>query len=110
MADRNHDHYVFQDLDLMGNNISEVRNISSDDDLTLAASSSKEVIVNSDTQFNEDVNIGTSSSNKELTVNGESHFNDDVDISFGKTLTISGVKISWDDGTQSLIFENENTN
>ena len=45
MADnRNHDHYVFQDLDLLGNNIKNVRNVSSDDDLTLAAKSGEEII------------------------------------------------------------------
>lgn len=112
MADaRDHSYFVYQDIDLKKNNIENVREVSSDDDLTLAAGSSKKVIVDSKSQFKGDVLIqGTDgSSNPALTVSGKSSLQDNVVIGTSNTdtthnLTVSGVKIFWDDTSGSLIF------
>ena len=107
MADnRNHDHYVFQDLDLLGNKIKNVRNVSSDDDLTLAAKSDsdKKVIVESLSSFQKKLTVTAGG----LEVTGNSTFNDNVTIGNEKTLTISGVRIQWNNTTKSLEFINTN--
>lgn len=109
MADsRKHDHYVFQDLDLLGNNIKSVRNVSSDDDLTLAAKSGKEVISKSPAHFEKKVVIDAQSNDNSLEVNGKSVFNDDVTIGAAdnsKNLIIDGVKVYWNDSVKTLVFE-----
>ena len=111
---RNHDHYVFQDLDLLGNEIKNVRKVSSDDDLTLAAGSNNDVIVNSETHIKGNVLIqGTDANNnpapKTLTVSGTSLLKDNVVIGTSNTdtthdLTVAGVRIFWDNNSGSLIF------
>lgn len=96
--DRNHDHYVFQDLDLFGNEIKQVKRISSNGDITLESTSSdKKILIKSDTSLD-----------KSLTVDGKSYLNDNVVIANEKTLTISGVRIEWDDTSRSLLFFNTN--
>ena len=121
MADnRNHDHYVFQDLDLLGNEIKNVRKVSSDDKLTLAAGSNNDVIVDSGSQFKGNVLIqGTDANNnpasRNLTVSGTSSLKDNVVIGASETdtthnLTVSGVKIFWDNTSESLIFMKNTSN
>ena len=109
MPDRVYDHYVLQDLDLLGNDIKEVNDISaaSGDDLTLTAGTAKKVKIKSDSDIEGNVSI---TDNKTLTVSGTSEFNNHVTIASGKTLTISGVLIKWDETTKSLIFVNNNDN
>ena len=106
--DRIHDHYVFQDLDLLGNDIKEVNDISaaSSDDLILTAGTNKKVKINSDSDIKGNVSI---TDNKTLTVSGTSEFKDNVTIDPGKNLTISGVRIEWDAITQSLVFIKTNS-
>jgi hypothetical protein len=117
---RNHDHYVFQDLDLLGNEIKNVRKVSSDDDLTLAAGSNNDVIVNSETHIKGNVLIqGTDANNnpapKTLTVSGTSLLKDNVVIGTSNTdtthdLTVAGVRIFWDDTSGSLVFMKNTSN
>ena len=112
MADsRNHDHYVFQDLDLLGNNIENVRKVSSDDTLTLATKSGKEIISKSPAHFEKKVTIDAQSDNNSLEVGGKSLLKDNVVIGTSETdtthtLTVAGVKIRWE--SDSLIFEKVN--
>ena len=115
MADsRNHDHYVFQDLDLLGNKIKNVREVSSDDDLTLAAGSNKKIIADSESHFKGDVLIQGTDGNddpvpKTLTVSGTSSLKDNVVIGTSESdtshnLTVAGVRIFWDSTSGSLVF------
>ena len=121
MADaRDHSYFVYQDIDLKKNNIENARKVSSDDDLTLAAGSSKKVIVDSKSQFKGDVLIQGTDSNdnavpKTLTVSGTSSLKDNVVIGTSETdtthnLTVSGVKIFWDNTSESLIFMKNTSN
>lgn len=113
MANRESDHYVFQDLDLLGNNIKNVRNVSSDDDLTLAAKSGEEIISKSPAHFEKKVVIDAQSNDNSLEVGGKSLLKDNVVIGTLETdrthtLTVAGVKIKWDTTSNSLIFEKVN--
>ena len=108
---RDHSHFVYQDIDLKKNNIENVRKVSSDDDLTLAAGSNKKIIADSESHFKGDTLIqGTDgSSNPALTVSGKSSLQDNVVIGTSETdtthnLTVSGVKIFWDSNSGSLVF------
>jgi len=115
MADaRDHSYFVYQDIDLKKNNIENVRKVSSDDDLTLAAGSNNDVIVNSETHIKGNVLIQGTDSNdniapKTLTVSGTSSLKDNVVIGTSNTdtthnLTVAGVRIFWDNNSGSLIF------
>lgn len=117
---RDHSYFVYQDIDLKKNNIENVRKVSSDDDLTLAAGSNNDVIVNSETHIKGNVLIQGTDSNdniapKTLTVSGTSSLKDNVVIGTSETdtshnLTVSGVKIFWDNTSESLIFMKNTSN
>jgi len=112
---RDHSHFVYQDIDLKKNNIENVRKVSSDDDLTLAAGSGKDIVSKSPTYFEKKVTIDAQSNNEvSLDVKGTSLLEKDVIIGeFAgdntQTLTVASVKIRWDSDSNSLIFEKVQT-
>lgn len=115
MAERKSDHYVFQDLDLLGNNIKNVRKVSSDDGLTLVAESGKDIVSESPAHFEKKVTIDAQSNDEvSLDVKGTSLLEKNVIIGASatdntQTLTVAGVKIRWDTTSNSLIFEKVQT-
>ena len=108
---RDHSHFVYQDIDLKKNNIDNVRKVSSDDDLTLAAGAGKDIVSKSPTHIEKKVTIDAQSNNEvSLDVKGTSLLEKDVIIGASatdntQTLTVAGVRIKWDTTSNSLIFE-----
>lgn len=107
---RDHSYFVYQDIDLKKNNIKNVRKVSSDDDLTLAAGSGKDIVSKSPTHIEKKVTVDAQSSGVSLDVKGTSLLEKDVIIGASatdntQTLTVAGVRIKWDTTSNSLIFE-----
>ena len=127
---RNHDYYVFQDLDLLGNSIKNINTLQAESEENLIVSSPLEVTesievadtsslkgvttigTETDDSDSENVVVGTEDTDV-LRVIGKSNFENSISIGSPiigddlKSITISGIEIRWDATSNSLVFEDK---
>lgn len=93
------DLYIYQDIDLKGNEIKNINKLSSQSgaDLNVEAGTNS-VKLNSNTEIFKTLTVSGTSSLKDNVVIGTS------EIDTTHNLTVGSVKIAWDSSTNSLVF------